>query len=1133
MQWLAEICVRRPVFTWVLMLTLVVFGVASLFGLGVDRFPKIDFPGIVVTAVLPGASPEQVETEVTEPIEEQLNSIAGLDELTSSSYEGFSVVFARFALEKDIGEASEEVRDRVARITSTLPEGVQQPRIERMDPDAAPIMLVAVRTNRSAREATDFADRVLRRRIASLDGVGGITISGGREREIHIVTDPSRLAGFGLTARDVQRALATENVEIPGGNVEQGTQTLQLRVAGRIRDPRDFALIPIVERNGRVVRIGDVAEVSNTAADPESSATINGRDVVILAIRKQSGANTVAVVDALRERIAEIQQDIPRSYRLEIVRDESEFIRNSINSVKEHLLIGAVLAALVVLLFLRNGRSTIIAALAIPTSIVATFALIAVLGLTLNMITLLALTLSVGIVIDDAIVVLENIVRFIEEKGYSPRRAAVVATREIGLAVLATSFSLVAVFLPIAFMSGIIGRFMSSFGFTMSFAIIVSLLVSFTLTPMLAARWLKGPVRPQDGGRRARPSTPPPAEIDPDADLIRVDPPPGDRREERAELLRWQKGQRTIHDVPGQVVAGYEGGGRIYHAMERGYLWLLAFAMRRRWAVGIVLVLSIGALVPLVKVVPKNFLPNEDESRFEITIRAPEGTALAQTQLISERMARAVRAQPGVAQTVLTTGAPAGDVSGRGANQASLYVRLAPTEQRNYSQEQMIARVRERILPRFTPEGVTVFVTPIGAFGGGGQQGAPVQYIISGPDPNKLDQYTQQMLRRVRRVTGVAEATTSLVTGRPAYEVQIDRRRAADLGVSAADIANAMRLLVGGVEVSSFTEGGEQYEVRVRAQADFRSRPENIAQITVPAAGGQSVRLSDVATIERITGPASIQHYGRQRQATLFINTLPGASESAIVEALEEIKDDVRFDPGYRGQIYGRSRELGRALQSFLFAVFLSFTFMYLVLAAQFESWIHPITILASLPLTLPFAVFSVVALGQSLNIYSMLGILVLFGVVKKNSILQIDHMRELRRRGLSRADAVMVGNRDRLRPILMTTLAFVAGMIPLLVSSGAGSGTSRAMGSVIAGGQTLSLLLTLVATPVVFSWLDDLSHARWVKAVGRGASWPLRRLDRLVTREPHPSIPPPPMPLDSSAEEPVPMHYDSTAEEE
>jgi len=1102
MQWLARICVRYPVFTWVLVLSLGVFGIASMQGLGVDRFPKIDFPAIVVTTVLPGASPEQVETEVTEVIEEQLNSIAGLDELSSSSYEGMSVVMARFSLEKDVGEASEEVRDRVARVVSLLPEGIDQPRVERIDPDAAPVMLVAVHTTRSQVEATDFADREIRRRIESLPGVGGITISGGRERDIQVIVDPDKLGAVGLTARDLQRALAAENVEIPGGDVIQGERSLQLRVSGRISDPKEFGLIPLVNRGGKVIRIDDVAEVIDAPRDPESVATVDGNEVVILSVRKQSGANTVAVVEALRERIAEVEESIPPSYRLEIVRDESEFISNSIHAVQEHLIVGGFLAALVVLLFLRNGRSTVIAALAIPTSIISTFTLIAALGLTLNMITLLALTLSVGIVIDDAIVVLENIVRFVEEKGYSPRRAAVVATQEIGLAVLATSLSLVAVFLPIAFMSGIIGRFMGSFGFTMSFAILVSMLVSFTLTPMLCARWLTGPIAPVHGSE-PDPSTPAHGADEHDLDEEAPDPAPGDRREEREIYRTWSRGTRTVADVPGMLANGaHTADGAIYRTLESMYLRLLALAMRYRWAVGLVLIGTLASIGPLVAVVPKNFMPNEDESRFEITVRAPEGTSLAQTQLYGERIARAVAKLPEVDTTVLTVGAPAGDISGRGPNQASLYVRLVPADAREVSQDDIIIKVRNEVLPEAAPAGVTVLVSPIAAFGGSGQQAAPVQYLLSGHDIAKLDHYTTEMLEKVREVEGVSEASTSLITGRPAYSVKIDRRRAADLGVTVTDISNAMRLLVGGLKVTDFSEGGERYEVRVRAELASRTRPEQIARINVPSSTGKLVRLSDLATITETTGPAVITHYGRERQSTIFINTLPGSSEQAIIDELETIKGELDLEPGYRGQLFGRSRELGRAMQSFMVAVILSFTFMYLVLAAQFGSWLHPVTIIASLPLTLPFALFSVWIFGGSLNLYSMLGVMVLFGVVKKNSILQIDHMRSLRRHGMSRPDAVMVGNRDRLRPILMTTIAFVAGMIPLLVSSGAGSGTNRAMGSVIAGGQTLSLLLTLVATPVIYSWLDDLANSRTVKRVWGWMAWPLMRLDRLVSHK-------------------------------
>ncbi len=1099
MQWLAAICVRRPVFTWVLILSLVVVGGASFFGLGVDRFPNIDFPVVIVSTQLAGASPEQVETELSEPMEEALNAISGLDELRSNSYEGLSVVVARFDLDKDVDVAAQEVRDRVDRIRGELPEGIEPPQVQQVDPDAIPVMQIAVRSPRSSREVTEYADRVIRPRIESLSGVGGVSILGGTEREISVTVDPVRLEAFGLSARDVQRALATENIELPGGDVDQGAQTLQLRVQGRIQDPADFAHIPVATRGARVVRVGDVADVEDAAEETVSAALLNGESVVILSVRKQSGGNTVALVDALRERVVELQQTLPPSYRLEVVRDESEFIRNAVSAVEEHLILGGFFAAIVVLLFLWNGRSTVIAALAIPTSIISTFALISAMDLTLNTITLLALTLAVGIVIDDAIVVLENIVRFIDEKKMEPKRAAVLATKEIGLAVLATTLSLVAVFLPIAFMGGIVGRFMASFGLTMSFAIMVSLLVSFTLTPMLSSRWLKGPLSPRP---------PSPDDDKPESEDEVPDPKPEPRAVERARYLEWGKGQVDLG--PGH--GGGHGRGGVYGLIERTYMRVLAIVMRHRWLVGVSIVLVVASTVPAFMLVPKTFLPDNDESRFEVTVRAPEGTSLEQTSLISERIARQIRAVEGVTATVVTVGSPPGDPSGRGSNQSAILVSLVPASEREQDQFALMGVVRDEILPRFASLNLRTIVSPLGGFGGGGPDSAAIQYVLAGPEIDKLEEYSQHMLGVLRELPGVVEADTTLVTGRPALEVQIDRARAADMGVSVTDVAMALRLMVGGLEVTNYSEGSRRFDVMLRAPASSRSDPDQIANVTVPTRTGGVVRLADVATIVSSTGPSSIQHLGRQRQVTVYANLRPGTSEAAITAALDEARAQMSMDPGYSAALAGRSREMGRAGLGFLIAFGLSLLFMYLVLAAQFESWVHPITILMSLPLTIPFALISLLALGQSLNIFSMLGLLVLFGIVKKNSILQVDHMRGLRREGLSRADAVMLGNRDRLRPILMTTIAFVAGMLPLIASSGAGAGTNRAMSSAIIGGQSLSLFLTLLATPVVYSWLDDLAHAWWVKRAGHYALAPVRLVDRLFTRrEPEEHAPPVP----------------------
>jgi HAE1 family hydrophobic/amphiphilic exporter-1 len=1109
MQWLAAVCVRRPVFTWVLMLAFLVVGGASILGLGVDRFPNIDFPVVVITTVLPGASPEQVETEVSDKLEEAINSISGVDELRSNNYEGLSVVVARFDLDKNTAVAAQEVRDRVNRTLAQLPSGIEQPKVERLDPDATPVMLLALESTRSTREATEFATRVVRRRIESLSGVGGVTVLGGRERQIDVEVDPQALESRGLTIVDVQRALATQNVEFPGGNVDQGARTLGIRVRGRVQRVEDFGRIFVANRAGVPVSVRDVARIVDNEAEATSAASYDGRDTVLLAVRKQSGTNAVAVIDALAERVGELRAEIPAAYRLSIVRDESEFIRNAVGAVEEHLIVGGLLAALVVLLFLWNGRATVIAALAIPTSIIATFALIRAMGLTLNTLTLLALTLSVGIVIDDAIVVLENIFRFIEEKGMAPRRAAILATKEIGLAVLATTLSLIAVFLPVAFMGGIVGRFMQSFGFTMSFAIGVSLFVSFTLTPMLSSRWIRGsraPRRNADSPYREQPEGEDPLlvpEDDEKLDAEWIDPAPGPRAEERAELAEWARGKRAL---PAGHGSEHGPSGGVYGAIERAYTWALANAMRHRWVVGIAIALAVVAIVPLGKVVQKNFLPIDDESRFDIQVRAPEGTSLGETRLVMERIARATRQVEGVAHTVTQVGSPPGDPSGRGANQGNIFVRLVPADERALDQQQVMGRVREQVLPQFASLGLRTSVAPVNVFGGGGAaDSAGIQFVIRGPDLEQLTEYSATMLEALKAIPGTVDADSTLVVGKPEYLVSIDRARAADLGVSVLDIASAIRTLVGGVEVTNYTEGGEQFEVHLRARDSARIDPQQIAKLTVPAGMmGRSVRLADVVTVREGTGPALVQRLARQRQVTVYANTVPGTSEAAVIDKLNEAWKRVGAKPGYAGELAGRSKELGKAASSFALAFFLSFAFMYLVLAAQFESWIHPITILISLPLTVPFALFSLVVLGQSMNIFSTLGILVLFGIVKKNSILQVDHMRALRRRGLSRADAVMLGNRDRLRPILMTTVAFVAGMIPLVVSSGAGSGTNRAMGAVIIGGQSLSLLLTLLATPVVYSWFDDLSHSRAVRFLGGVVRFPFAKIDALFTPKEH-----------------------------
>jgi len=1021
-QWLAEICVRRPIFATVLMLLITVIGAAGYTKLGLDRFPNVDIPIVSVTTRLPGAAPEDMETEITEKIEEACNTISGIDEITSITNEGVSQVFIRFVLEKDTNVATQEVRDRLQLVIPDLPKGIDLPVVQKMDPDAAPVLYVALRwPGKPIQEVTELADKRVRRQIESVNGVGQVAIAGGQLRQINVWLDPIRMRGANVTALDVQRAIASQNLTMPGGRVDTGPEQLTLRIHGRVERPSEIGELVVRQEAGHSIRVKDIGRVEDGAEERRSAALLNGEPTTVLAIRKQSGSNTVAVVDAVRERLEDMKKTLPQGAVVDVVRDDSGVIRTSVAGVREHLVVGAILAAFIVFLFLGSGRSTAIAAVAIPISIIGTFAVMAAAGFTLNTITLLALALAVGIVIDDAIVVLENVFRYVDEKGHEPKKAAVVATKEIGLAVLATTLSLIAVFLPVAFLGGIPGRFLKSFGLTMVFSIAISLLVSFSLTPMMASRLLKPKV-------------------------------PGARK---------PLGERVVDTF--------------YRPVETVYMAALRFVMKRRWVVVVASAATLGSCAPLAGAANKGFLPVNDEAQFEVAVRAPEGTSLAQTELITERIARELRAWPEVRSTLMTIG----DDNARTQNIGRIYTRLTPPESRKLTQNELMNRVRREITSKQGP-GLRISTQEVAAFGGGGFSTAKIQYTIRGPELKKLESTTANVLAKLRKVKGAVDVDSSLVTGKPEIGVYIDRPRAADLGVSVVDTAAALRLLVDGDKVSAFEEKGEQYDVRVRADRQYRADSVGLELLSLPSQRVGLVPLRSVVELQRGTGPAQINHLNRQRVVTILSNVEPGVSEGKIADEVARIIREEKLPPQYTAEPTGQTREMGRVFKSFILAIVLSFIVMYLVLAAQFESWLHPITILLSLPLTLPFAFLSVILFRQAIDLYSALGILVLFGVVKKNAILQIDHTNQLRAHGESRADAILHANKDRLRPILMTTAAFVAGMIPLVTSKGVGSAYNRATAGVVVGGQVLSLLLTLLATPVAYSLFDDVS--RWVK---------------------------------------------------
>ena len=1082
MQWLAELCVKRPVFATVLSLVILVVGSVFYRQLGVDQFPKIDFPVVVVTTVQPGTSPADMERDVSDKLEGAVNTISGIDELRSTTAEGVSQVIIQFVLEKDVNVAQQEVQQKVNTVLAELPKGIDPPIVQKIEPDAVPVLFIALRApGKAVREVTDIADRIVRRRLESVNGVGKAVLIGGRKRQIDVLVDPVKLKALGVSPLEVAGAIGAQNITLPGGRVDTSRDYYSVRVNGRVESVDELKAIIVRDTAGRSIRLDEISTVVDGVQDADTGALWNGERTVLLALSKQSGTNTVAVVDAIKERMLDVQKELPAGYTLEVQRDGSAVVRTGTEAVTEHLILGAIFAAIIVLLFLGNLRSTVIAALAIPTSIIGTFALMKLQGYTLNSITLLALALAVGIVIDDAIVVLENIFRFVEEKGMDPHQAAIEGTREIGTAVMATTLSLIAVFLPIAFVAGIPGRFLGSFGITMSFAIAVSLFVSFTLTPSLASRWLKAKK-------------------------------PGEHHEK--PLLE------RVTDV-------------FYGPIERTYTSVLAFVMQHRWVIVLASVASMAACFPLTAKARKGFLPIDDRAQFEVVVRLPEGRSVPATELVGERVARIIRDMPEVTATLVTIG----DDAAKTPNLARIFVKLVPPDQRAISQNDLKNVVREKIIPTLPPE-LKVNIADVNEFGGG-QATQRVQYILAGPELDQLSAVTPRILERIKKeVPGAVDLDSTLVLGKPELGVFIDRARAADLGVQVLDVAQALQYLVAGQKVSNYSERGEQYEVRLRATPEYRSSEDALRLITVPSRKLGLVSLADVVSLKTGSSPSSILRYQRERQVTFMANAGPGASEGGVADAIKVVLDDevLKLGKGYTVKAQGQTKLMKETGLSFIFGLLASFVFMYLILAAQFESWLHPVTILISLPLTLPYAVASIILFDQALDMYSFLGIFVLFGVVKKNAILQFDHTNGLREkdqdavekaldsawhhktetsrrnalheqldkvigrerlekalskpnfqdfaavekavRKAARLSAVLRANKDRLRPILMTTAAFVAGMIPLVTARGIGAGFNRATAGVVVGGQTLSLVLTLLAVPVAYSFFDDIAMA-------------------------------------------------------
>jgi HAE1 family hydrophobic/amphiphilic exporter-1 len=1068
MQWLAEICVNRPVFATVIVLFLTVVGGFSFFTLGVDRFPKIDLPTVSVSTTNQGAAPEQMESEVTDIIEGAVNTVPGITEMRSNSSQGRSNVTLTFNLEKDPDQAYQEIQQKLSGVAGRLPENADPPTVRKSDPDSQPVLIYAVSAPRSVVELTDLVQNQVQERIENADGVGEVQIFGGRQREIKIYVNPDRLRAFNLSVTDVSNAIRAQNTELPGGAVNEGSRTLNLRTLSKITDVKQFNEIVITTRNKFPVKIKDIGRVVDGGVEATTAASLDGVPSVFLAIRKQSGSNTVELIADVKRRMAEIIPTLPPDLKVAVTRDQSEFIENSLHAIEEHLVLGGLFAAIIVFLFLWNIRSTIIAALAIPISIIASFAAIAALGYSLNQMTMLALTLMVGIVIDDAIVVLENIYRYVEEKGMHPFQAAIEGTREIGLAVLATTLSLLAVFIPVGFMTGIVGRFMSSFGLTSAAAIAVSLIVSFTLTPMLAARWIK----PREKNEEED------AEEDSGYKFQSEDEAVGDgATETNVETIQNPKSKIQNHDSKNSW---------FYDKIDRSYTWLLKLSMAYRWIVVGLCIAAIISIYPLFNRVGMAFLPDEDESAFQINLRGPQGSSLAATQSILDRIARDIREQlPGLQNTLVQVGGWGGGSN----NTGNVNVSLVPVADRKQSQADLINKTRG-IVKKYNSKDYRVNVSGSSSIGnslGLGRGGSGIGFYIAGPNIQKLDEYSNQLVEKLRADETFRDADRSLELGSPEIRVTIDRATAADLGVKAGDVAQALNILSAGQRVSTFNEGSDQFDVLVQADEPFRRTRDSLKYFTVASSNGGTVGLEKLVKLEEGLSPASINRLNRQRQVTISASLPPNASESDALAVLQKHAASLKLPQEYHTGVTGQSQELQRAYDSFMLAFLLSFVFMYLILAAQFESFIHPVTILLTLPLSIPFALLSTLIAGQTLNIFSALGILLLFGIVKKNAILQIDHTNGLRAKGMERYDAIIQANRDRLRPILMTTIALVAGMIPLVVGSGAGAATNRSIGILVVSGQSMCLLLTLLAVPVFYSIFEDIQESTiWRRVGGR-----------------------------------------------
>jgi HAE1 family hydrophobic/amphiphilic exporter-1 len=1048
-MWFTRVSLKNPVFATMLMMVFVVMGLFAFQKLKVDQFPNIDFPVVVVLTEYPGASPEIVESEVSKKIEESVNSIAGINALTSRSYENQSVVVIEFQLNMDGRKAADDVREKVAGMRATLRDEVKEPRVIRFDPTSRAVWSLAVipviqqdKQSISLVELTNYAEQVIKKRLENVRGVGAVNVLGGSRREINIYLRPDAMESLGVSADQIAAAVRNENQDLPVGSLRSVSQERVIQVQSRVKRPEDFANIIVARKGTTPIRLAQVATIKDGAQEIENMALYNGERTLMLTVQKAQDANTIEVVDGLASTLTELRKQMPAGIRLEPVSDSSRQIRVAVDNVRRTLIEGALLTVLIVFLFLNSWRSTVITGLTLPISLIGTFWFMSMFGFTVNMVTLMALSLCVGLLIDDAIVVRENIVRHVQ-MGKKPYEAAMTGTEEIGLAVLATTLSIVAVFLPIGFMEGIIGKFFHEFGITIVAAVLISMFVSFTLDPMLSSVWHDPSIHTSENQPK-----------DPKSSAHLYD--------------------RTI----GRVTHWFD---QQTERLAEKYQAMLAWALDHKKST---LSLAVGIFISSVLMVPllgTEFIPKGDYSETSVSFQTPVGTSLETTALKAKQVEQIVRAFPEVQYTLTGMNTP----NAQGKNNASIYIRLVDRKLRERSVEDISVELRQRLSQ---VAGITVTnVGTVDSVGGNKQ----IDFSIQGPDQRELERLTLNVLEQIRNIPGLVDLDSSVKPNKPSIAIKLKRESASEMGLSVAPVSGSLRTLVAGQTVGNWRAPDDQtYDVNVRLAPEYRNSPQDLERIpfSLASADGstKTVRLGQIAAVEETTGSNQINRRDLMREVTVNANA-SRRSAGDVSKDIRKVLEATAWPPGYRYQFGGSTKSMNESFQYALTALMMAIIFIYMILASQFKSFLQPLALMTSLPLTLIGVVLALMTFKSTLSMFSVIGVVMLMGLVTKNAILLVDFAIRAREGsvsdngqavpGLSRNEALLMAAKVRLRPILMTTLAMIFGMIPLAFAITEGSEQRAPMGQAVIGGVITSSLLTLVVVPVVYCYMDDLGE--------------------------------------------------------